>query len=300
MRRQLSENRRSRLAICLVALCLALALLSTVSAQAPSSAPAQSATPRGQKLFLKDGTYQLVREYRIDGDRVSYYSLDTHQWEEMPGALVDWDATKKEAAQEQSRDAALANSIAEREQQEHAEVLAVDASIEPAPGVFLPPDPGLFAFDGKGIQAVAQADMQSSLSKGKMVEKVLVPIPIVPTRHNISIMGTRSKLRIVAGQPEFYLRIAKGAEPEMDLVRAKIHGNERQVENVDEIFGETAQQRKTLELQRWDIAPNVYRYTLATPLQRGEYVLVETLPGDQLNMYLWDFGVDVPAAAPGR
>jgi hypothetical protein len=298
MRRQFPENRLSKVTVLAVAICLAVALVATVRAQAPSNA-GQGATVRGQKLFLKDGTFQLVREYKIDGDRVSYYSLDTHQWEEMPAALVDWDATKKEAAQQQSRDAALVNSVAEREQQQHAEVLAVDASIEPAPGVFLAPDPGLFAFDGKAIQSVTQADMQSSLNKGRAIAKVLVPVPIIPSRHNISIMGTRSKLRIAAGQPEFYLRIANGIEPEIDLVRAKIHGNDRQVENVDELFGEQAQQRKTLALQRWQIAPNVFRYTLPTPLQRGEYVLVETLPGDQLNMYLWDFGIDA-APAPAR
>jgi hypothetical protein len=296
MCRQFARNRHVSVTIFAAVLCLVLALVVPAQAQAPSSTPTQNAAPRGQKLFLKDGTFQLVREYKIDGDRLSYYSLDTHQWEEMPTALVDWDATKKDAAQQQTRDAALADSVAEREQQEHAEVLTVDASIEPAPGIFLPSDPGLFAFDGKTIQTVTQADMQSSLSKGRMVEKVLVPVPIIATRHNISIMGTRSKLRIVAGQPEFYLRIASGSEPEIDLVRAKIHGNDRQVENVDELFGETAQQRTTLALQRWQIAPNVFRYTLPTPLQRGEYVLVETLPGDQLNMYLWDFGVDVPPA----
>jgi hypothetical protein len=297
MRLQLSENKRLAAIMGATSLCLALTLMAPIRAQNPSTPAAQAATPRGQKLILKDGTFQLVREYKIDGDRLSYYSLDTHQWEEMPASLVDWDATKKDAAQQQTRDSALVNSVAEREQQEHAEVLAVDASIEPAPGVFLPPDPGLFAFDGKGIQTVTQADMQSTMSKGRMLEKVIVPVPIIPTRHNISIMGTRSKLRINAGQPEFYLRIALGTEPEIDLVRARIKGNDRQVENVDELFGETAQQRKTVALQRWQIAPMVYRYTLATPLQRGEYVLVETLPGDQLNMYLWDFGIDVPAPA---
>ena len=48
--------------------------------------------------MLKDGSFQLVREYAVQGDRVRYYSLDRSQWEEIPSDLVDWDATGKAAA----------------------------------------------------------------------------------------------------------------------------------------------------------------------------------------------------------
>jgi hypothetical protein len=262
----------------------------TQSAQSP--APSDSAAPRGQKLFLKDGSFQLVREYKQDGDRVSYYSLDTHQWEELPSSMIDWDATKKAAAQQDQKDAALFNAVDSREKAEHAEVLSVDASIEPAPSVFLPPDPGLFAFDGKAITAVKQADMVSSLNKAHAVAKILVPVPIIPNRRVISIIGTRSKLRMSNGQPEFYMRTPDGAEPEIDLVRAKVHGNERQVENVDQLMDQTAEVRKSVALMRWQIATDVYRYTMPKPLEPGEYVLVQSVPGDQLNIYLWDFGID--------
>jgi hypothetical protein len=249
--------------------------------------------PRGQKLVLKDGTFQLVREYKVDGDRVSYYSLDTHEWEEMPSSLIDWDATKKEAAAEAKQDSTLANAIDSRDKQEHASVLAVDASIEPAPGIFLPNDNGMFAFDGKAIEAVKQADLKSSINKREMVEKVLVPIPIVPTRHTISIVGVRAKLRFTTGQPEFYMRTADSSQPEIDLVRAKVHNSERQVENVDELMGETYASRKPLALQEWQVAEDVYRYTIGKPLQPGEYVLVQTVPDDQYSIYLWDFAIDV-------
>jgi hypothetical protein len=291
------------------ALSLMLALVAGVRAQNSSgSSASQTATssstdradvtrpdntmPRGQKLVLKDGTFQLVREYKVDGDRVTYYSLDTHQWEEMPSALIDWDTTKKEAAQEAKQDAALASAVDEREKAENVQVLNVDASIEPAPGIFLPPDAGLFVFDGKAIMTVKQAEMKTSISKGRMVEKILVPVPIVPTRHHISIAGTRANLRMTNGQPEFYMRTPDGNEPEIDLIRAKVHGGERQVENVDELMGETAEDRKAVALQRWQLAPDVYRYTIAKPLEPGEYVLAQTVPNDQYSIYLWDFGID--------
>jgi hypothetical protein len=293
-----------------VVFCLAFVFAATVRAQnspSPSagSSPASSSqssvagtqadddtVPRGKKLVLKDGSFQLVRDYEIDGDRVRYYDLDTHEWEEMPASMVDWDATKKEAASEAKQDQKLLNAVSEREKEENPQLLSVDASIEPAPGVFLPPDVGLFAFDGKKIYPVKQADMKSSVSKGRMLEKVLIPVPIIPTRHVISIVGTRAKLRFTNGQPEFYFRTADGSEPEIDLVRAKVRHGEREVEDVDELMGETAEARKDIALQRWHIASDVYRYTIAKPLDPGEYVLVQTVGNDQVSIYLWDFAID--------
>src|ERR1700683_5334759 len=59
---------------------------------APAATPAM---PRGKKLMLTDGTFQLVRVYKVEGDRVRYYSIDSSQWEQIPLAMVDWEATKK-------------------------------------------------------------------------------------------------------------------------------------------------------------------------------------------------------------
>lgn len=247
----------------------------------------------GGKLMLKDGTYQLVREYEVDGNRVRYYSIDQHDWEEMPAALVDWDATKKAAAEDASRKKAIIAKVHAEEAARTSEPLDVDASIEIAKSVFLPAGEGVWAFDGDKVSKLAPVDADIKFSKSQMLKQVLIPIPIVPTRHTVSLKGTRAKFRMDPGQIEFYMRYADGHEPEVQLIEARIHGDKRDLENLDEMFREQATsgllEVKTL---RWQIARGVYKFTVMQPLEPGEYALAEIVPGGGTSLYFWDFGID--------
>jgi hypothetical protein len=271
--------------------------------QAPSTAPPHSAAsdplpqrernlPRGKKLILKDGTFQLVGEYQVEGDRVRYYSVDTSQWEEMPANLVDWDKTNRIAAEEAQRDAAAVAKVKSQELARQGDTLDIDASVEAAPGVFLPPGEGLFAFDGKTVMKLAQAPIDTKLSKKNAVERVFVPIPIIPTQHNISIHRPHAEFRVSNRQPEFYMRLAAGPEPELELIRARTHGDSREIEKLDELFGQHQFKRASLPMQRWVVAPGLYRFTLGAPLEPGEYVLAEAVEDNGLDLYVWDFGVE--------
>ena len=300
--------------------------------QAPSSAGPESPTrdqaspsknkashedtyvlPRGKKLVLKDGSYQLVRSYERNGDRVRYYSVERSTWEEIPAAMVDWDATAKAAAAEKSAQEALDQKVHLQEEANRIEtVMDVDASLEVAPGVFLPPGEGMFLIAGKHITLLEQAGADVRTDKKQFLKQVLSPIPIVPSKRTVDIPGSRAKIRVSEANLEFYLReappdpdrtspIVKSSRPgesgpEVELVHATVKGNKRQLESISALFGEQLEEKRdTMSLQRWEIAPTVYRFTLGQTLPPGEYALAEILP-DGMNLFVWDFGVE-PASA---
>jgi hypothetical protein len=265
---------------------------SSQAASSASGATANPALPRGKKLMLTDGSFQLVREYKIEGDRVRYYSIDSSQWEQIPLAMVDWAATKKVEAEEAKTDAALVAKVHKQEAARVAVPQDIDASLEVAPGVFLPPGDLLFVYDGRAVQPLSLAETDSKLSKGHFIEQVMVPIPIVPTRHSISIAGAHAKLRIREGRPEFYIRVSDSRQPELVLIRAKAHGDNRHVEDLDQIFGEKEEKRDAVPMQAWDIAKGVYRFTLGQELAAGEYAIAEMVKDEGAGLYVWDFGVD--------
>jgi hypothetical protein len=279
--------------------------------------PAQEgvpALPRGKKLVLRDGSFQLVRNYERKGDRVRYYSAERGAWEEIPAALVDWEATAKAEETEKSEEDALAKKIHAQEQAQRIEtVMDVDASLQVAPGVFLPPGEGMFLIEGKSVTLLEQAGSQVKTDKKQFLKQVLSPIPIIPSKRNVEIPGSRAKVRVTSAQVEFYLReappdpdrttpIEKSSRPgesgpEVELVRATVKGNKRQLESIKSLFGEQMEEKRaTISVERWEIAPTVYRFTLSQPLPPGEYALAEILTGG-MNLYVWDFGVDPPGSA---
>ena len=263
---------------------------------------------------MKDGSFQLVREYRRDGDRVRYYSAERGEWEEIPAAMIDWDATKKAEAAEKTEDDELAKKAGTREQAyEVKTVMDVDASLEVAPKVFLPPGEGMFVLSGQSVTPLPQVGTAKKTDKKQFLKQVLSPVPIVPGKQNVEIPGARAKIRISYGLTEFYLREAPPdpdratpimrssrpgeSGPEVELIRAKVKANSRVLESITSMFGEQVdEKRNVVSIQRWEVAPTVYRFTLSETLPPGEYALAEMLT-DGMNLFVWDFAVEGPASS---
>lgn len=265
---------------------------------------------QGKKLVLKDGSFQLVREYQRNGDRVKYLSSERGDWEEIPASLVDWDATAKAEAASTAANDALLKKVRQQEEQQRREMpMDVDASLPVAPGIFLPPGEGLFAVEGKSVTQLDQVSAEIRTDKKQRLKQVLSPVPIVPSKRNVEIAGAKAVRRINSERPEFYLREAPPdpdrvtpiqassrpgeTGPEIELVRLTVKGGKREIESIRSLFGQQiAEDRNVVSIQRWDVAKDVYRFTLGEALPAGEYAFAQILP-DGINLYVWDFGVDL-------
>jgi len=285
-------------------------------AQEPATPALPGGSPNGKRLVLTNGEYQLVREYTRKGDRVRYFSLERGDWEEIPASMIDWAATQKAEAATVAHNEAESKKLKQQEDASRTDMaLDVDASLMTGAGTFLPSEEGMFAVEGKKITHLEQAELESHRDKKQALKQIITPIPIVPGKTNVELTGAHAKMRLDPSHLEFYLREAPPdpdkvsqvrhssrpgdtmGGPDVELVRASVKGNKRLFQQNKDLFGEKIDEdRKTVLLQRWEVAPNVYRFTLGEQLKPGEYALAEITP-DGLNMYVWDFGVEGDAKA---
>jgi hypothetical protein len=261
----------------------------------------RAALPKGKKLVLKDGTFQLAREYSVDGDRVRYWSVERSDWEEIPSSLVDWDATHEAEADQASRDAELKAKIHASEVAERTKDIDVDRSLEIKPGLFLPDAVGFYALDeNRHILNMKQSTAGAHLSKGRETEKILTGIPLIPSKQSLELPGTRAEMRFTTGEPEFYMRPADDREPRFRLLHLQVKSGHRTIEKVSTYMsGEEVHDANDVGMQTWTPAHGVYRYTVEKRLDPGEYAFVE-MTKEGINGYVWDFGIDPPAAMPSK
>ncbi|HEX3371827.1 MAG TPA: hypothetical protein VHS08_04885 [Candidatus Acidoferrales bacterium] len=253
------------------------------------------ALPKGKKIILKDGSYQLAREYSVQGDRVRYWSVESSQWEEIPASLVDWDATHKSEAEFAARDAELKAKIRASAVAQRTKDIDVDLSLEIKPGLFLPDKIGLYALDRNNtIRQMTQSTAEVKQSTGREMERILTGVPFIPGKATMALAGTRAAMRISTAEPEFFMRPVDRREPRFRLLRAQVKNGHRLIDNISLLVtGEEKHNVTDVEIQTWVPATGVYRYTVEERLAPGEYAFVE-MTADGINGYVWDFGVDGP------
>lgn len=254
-----------------------------------------------KRLILKDGSYQSVSKYEVKGDRVRYYSAERAEWEEIPASLVDWKATEayeKDASSEKNTE--LERAI--REDKEDAEKAAA-ATPEVAPGVHLPDGGGVFLLETYKNQPqlceLAQNGGEINKQTGKNILRATIN-PIASAKQSIELKGLHARVQSHTGYPEIYLDIDSDTQAQrLDLadhfriVRATEKKDSRVVGNLKiSMIGNVSQEGSFVKVQAEKLAGDWVKLKPVTPLAPGEYAVVEMLTPKEMNLYVWDFGVN--------
>lgn len=235
------------------------------------------------KMYLADGTFHIVKEYKVDGDRIKYYSVERGDWEEIPSELVDVKRTEGERTDR-------AKALAEETKMISDEDKAARAIQEEV--LKIPQDPGVYTLDdGKTLHIFKLAESTLHTNKGRQVLKVLSPVPLVPGKATLEIPESHSLNILKAERPDLYIQLAK--EERFALVKLTPHLNVRVVERVAiiPVSKEAVEEVDEIKVFRKQLTESwLYKIWPEEALAPGEYAVIEYTPG-KLNTQIWDFQV---------
>jgi hypothetical protein len=241
------------------------------------------------KLYLKDGSDQLVREYHVEGDRVRFYSIDRDDWEEVPLSLVDLKKTQAvvkahEEAVSAEQTAQAAENNAEREARREI------ASIPADPGVYLIEE------QSSGLPKLTPLKVGESkivTNKSRSILKIISPVPMVTGKATLELDGAHASQGTANRSPEFYIRLSE--EERFGIVRMGEHKGNRVVEKltIEPVVNQTEQQPDLVEVFRHQVGDDVFKIWPQKALEPGEYAVVQYAM-EKVDMQVWDFFV-----APG-
>jgi len=285
----------------------ALALLVTIPCAAQEN---------NRRLILKDGSYQLITKYEVNGDRVRYYSVEREDWEEIPKSLVDWPATEK---YERDTAASKAN-VPEAVQLDNEAGAELENAIEVAPGLHLTEGSGVFLLDN--YQGEPQLDEinqtagdVSHQGKGNILRG------LGGVKQTIELDRAHATIQSHVAVPSFYIRnpdddapapfekapVSTDAKPTAQqppltdrfrILRLEAKGNKRVVGEVKrDATGKINQDQKIIKTTANTLNGGWLKLTPIEPMPAGEYAVVEMLGKEGMNLYVWDFGIDPKAAA---
>lgn len=301
--------------ICQVEILIALLVLSAFSL-APLSLSAQA---QARRLILKDGSYQSVTKYEIQGDRVRYFSAERGEWEEIPKSLIDWDATDKfEQGRAQGK---LAPEAVELDKQLEAERKAEEArSPQVAPGLRLPDEGGIFLLDTYQNEPQL-AELQQSggeVEKNKKSNILRSAInPLAGAKQTVELPGAHAKIQSHTAVPSLYINIDTNGTTEASgalsspgdssplppaerfrIIRIEVKGGKRVAGSVKTaVTGKTKSEGRFVASTVTAMTGGWIKLTPTEPLASGEYAVAEMLGKEGMNLYVWDFGVNPSAPA---
>ena len=230
-------------------------------------------------LYLKDGSYQIVREYKVLSDRVRYFSVDSGDWEEVPLELVDLKKTEAVIKEREERERADARAADVEERAERA----IREEAESVPNAV-----GVYIVSGKQVTTIKQAETKAKDNKRRNILKVLSPVPMISGKSTIEIEGERSANVVANEQQEFYIRLA--AAERFGIAKLSPAKGTRIVERVEiiPVSKELVETFELVEIFRHQVGDGVYKIWPVKPLTPGEYAVVEYTDG-AANAQVWDF-----------
>jgi hypothetical protein len=283
-------------------------LVAIIAATFSACADAQQSPKR---LILKDGSFQTVTKWEVAGNRVRYYSAERFVWEELPNELIDWPATEKYNKEREAERAAkvVPGSVDDAEDPETPIV---------APGLHLPDGGGVFLLDNFQQQPQLLELMQNGGELNRHMRKNILRAVIDPlalsSKQTIELKGEHAKVQSHLAQPAIFVDVdpaPAAGQPSTQTVSTKdkapqhfgivrMETNKKNVRVVGNlnvaVYGKVSQKENWIKTTTTQVGDWV-KVVPDDPLPPGEYAVVELLEKGQVNLFVWDFGVDPSAPA---
>jgi hypothetical protein len=292
--------------------------------------PAVPGMGKNHRLILKDGSYQLVRDYQIVGDRVRYLSQERGEWEELPYDLVDWNATnkwEKDHADLAADDASPAMKEAETIDKEESDERNDQKARMPevATGLELPDEEGVFVLDTfQGTPELVELRAAELTTKSKTRKGIDVLNPQATERAQIELEGSHARVHLHVNDPAFYLSLGvddmkepvlshpytvdtAGVRPAANVKHGAhspqsgfviVRVDERQAVRIVGAIkvnsdGSVTHDEDTIPA-KVEVVPGKHWLKIEPQqtLKLGEYALVEIISPTDISETAWDFRVD--------
>jgi len=263
-----------------------------------------------------------VRKYVIVGDRVRYISLErAGAREELPVALVDWEATRK--WEQDQAEAIKEVSAGMEDADESDEQWAL--RLEVAKGLELPDEDAAFALDifGGKTELVELVPVDLAMN-GKHTLGLSTLNPLSGAKDRLELEGAHAKVHLHVIAPAIYLALESRDDAEQVISHAqtvKIGGAEEgsnrkhgahssasgfaivraDERNTVRVIGDlhispsgAVTQEENVIPAKVELLPGKHwlKITPQEPLATGEYALVEIISASEINRSVWDFRID--------
>ncbi len=242
---------------------------------------AVSASAATIRLYLKDGSYQLAREYEVQSDRVHYFSTERGEWEDIPLDLVD---LKKTEAEVKEREEELKSETKAQDEEYKAERAARREAAS------VPQEAGAYYVNGTTVQPMKVAEAKVVNNKRRQVLKVLSPLPMVTGKSTLELDAPHSALVISKPDPEFYIRLSE--DERFGIIKMSEHAGHRVAEKITliPVTNEVVEEPEIVPIYRKVTTDGAYKIWPQKPLEPGDYAVVEYTEG-KVNMQIWDFAI---------